>query len=389
MKIRSMVSDWTPGAEVIGKLIEAGFNAHSSRVNITEGEVAQLKAIDSVEAVKEYRQRARLDGMDSKAVRAFSAVLAEKISAETLQKCELAGLDAYEAALLGRGLAVRGDQAAYLAAFYGDPANRALYPEFVRRQVIETPLRQIGYASVDDIITGREMVGAITQTPSISDTTGPAVNRVAPGANLPTIRMTLSSSQAFLYKVGGAFEIPDEVARRTPLGIAAIFFRRLGQQMDRDLVDLIVETMMAAPTDGGQTATANKLTPLDLLTCASRHEDSGYNPSIILATTTTYETLLDNSALQDPRAYDLVRSRRLAPVAGCEVKKTRTTTSFTARYLLCLDREVTCALLIEAGSELNESDRFIMNQVEAFTFSQVMTPAILLAGGARKLLLKS
>jgi len=385
----SLLREWTPTQAELAKLQSQALRPSSPRVNVTESERAQLGAVNALEAMREYRERAKLQFDDPKAARQFSSVLAEKIDPALLDRVSLAGLDAYDAVLLGRKMAIRGDMAVSLAAFYGNPENRALFPEFVRRQVAEAPLRRIGYAMVDDIISAREMVGAITQTPTISATTGPAVGRVAAGANLPVTRIDFSSSAAHLYKVGGAFEIPYEVAARTPLNIAAIFFRRLGMQMDMDLTDLIVNTMFSGCSDQGDTATSGKITPLDLLKLVSNHEDAGYNPTALLSPPAMYEKILDNPAIQDPKAYDVIRTRRLNPVAGCEVKKVRATTDLGTTYVLAVDRESCASLFIEAGSELSETDKFIINQLDAYTFSMIMTPAVLLAAGARKMHLKS
>ena len=366
--------------------------APAKSVSLTETEIKSIAALDMNGARQEFLERARLAVDDKRVCRSFNDVLTERteaVAAGAVLKAGEAGLDPFELQLYARGLAVRGESAALIGTMFTE-ANRALYPEYIRRQMFEQPIGGLNYAMVDDLIAARETeTGEIGRGVVITSTTGPKKGRVAERAGLPEVTLSMAAVTVTVQKLGCMFKISYEVARRISLNLLGIFISREGRQFQMDLAMWGANTLLDGASDEGETASSGKLTMREVLGLINHHGDAGFQTGLLLYGPTPRDKILDNAEALDPRINDVIISGRLPNWFGVKNRLVSASSQLGTTKLLSVDTSVAMTLAIEAGSDIAEVDADVTTQTWLYPFSVNLAFWVNLAAAARKLAIKA
>ena len=363
------------------------------RVNLTSEEMKKLASMDVKEALREYNSRVRLEADDDKSVKFLAEVLAERMEVEVpgcTAKLAEANLDAYQGQLYVRKLMVRGEEASLIASMFTE-TERALYPEYIRRILTEAPMVGLGYSVIDDLIAGREIIsGEIGRSLEITSATGPKMKKIAEGAGFPKVTISMAKTTVTVHKHGVEFDLTREVERRATLNLLSIFLRRKSVEFQKDLAIFAANTSLDGATSGGTTAVSGKITSQEFVMCRRKHAHKGYNASVILYGETVDEALVTgNPEIWNPLSSKILLTGQLPNLAGARNLFIPETSDLSTDKLLYIDTTANLIMVVEAGSELAESDYFAQTQTYAYTYSINFALWVMLAAAARKLTVKA
>lgn len=167
-------------------------------------------------------------------------------------------LDAFDIALLSKGIIVKdnlefGIQSSSMMTFFTTNENRALFPEFIIRQ-----LRQIsGMPSIiNDLVastrvingdSARQIVLDLSNTPAgQKNKQALKKRRIAEGANIPVAELKLGEIAIKIYKYGIGVKATYEVLRRTTIDMFRKQMELVSLQASYDEVGAVIEVI----TDG-------------------------------------------------------------------------------------------------------------------------------------------
>lgn len=215
---------------------------------------------------------------DSAAVKglSLSSYLNEKYTkeVESFNKTHNSELDAFDIALLSKGIIVKDDlqygvQSSSMMAFFTTNDNKVLFPEFIVRQ-----LRQIsGMPSIINELVGatRTITGDTMKQVvlDLSDTPAGKKNkqalskrRIAEGANIPVATLKLGEVAIKIYKYGIGVKATYEVLRRTTIDMFRKQMELVSVQASYDEVGAVVDVILNG--DGNSNpATIYKATELN------------------------------------------------------------------------------------------------------------------------------
>lgn len=165
-------------------------------------------------------------------------------------------LDAFDIALLSKGIIVKdnlqfGIQSSSMMTFFTTNENRALFPEFVIRQ-----LRQIsGMPSIINsivastrVITGdsaKQVVLDLSKTPAGSkNKQALQKRRIAEGANIPVATLKLGEIAIKIYKYGIGVKATYEVLRRTTIDMFRKQMELVSLQAGYDEVGAVIDVIL-------------------------------------------------------------------------------------------------------------------------------------------------
>lgn len=165
-------------------------------------------------------------------------------------------LDAFDIALLSKGIIVKdnlefGIQSSSMMTFFTTDENRALFPEFIIRQ-----LRQIsGMPSIiNDIVASTRVItgdSAKQVVLDLSDT--PAGNknkkalkkrRIAEGSDIPVATLKLGETSIKIYKYGVGVKATYEVLRRTTIDMFRKQMELVSLQASYDEVGAVIDVVL-------------------------------------------------------------------------------------------------------------------------------------------------
>lgn len=164
-------------------------------------------------------------------------------------------LDAFDIALLSKGIIVKdnmefGIQSSSMMAFFTTNENRALFPEFIIRQ-----LRQIsGMPSIiNDLVASTRVINGDSAKQivlDLSNTPAGAKNkqalkkrRIAEGANIPVAELKLGEVSIKIYKYGIGVKATYEVLRRTTIDMFRKQMELVSLQASYDEVGAVIEVI--------------------------------------------------------------------------------------------------------------------------------------------------
>lgn len=165
-------------------------------------------------------------------------------------------LDAFDIALLSRGIIVKdnmefGIQSSSMMKFFTTDENRALFPEFIIRQ-----LRQIsGMPSIINdlvastrVITGdsaKQVVLDLSNTPAgQKNKKALKFRRIAEGANIPVAELKLGETSIKIYKYGIGVKATYEVLRRTTIDMFRKQMELVSVQASYDEVGAVIDVIL-------------------------------------------------------------------------------------------------------------------------------------------------
>lgn len=167
-----------------------------------------------------------------------------------------ANLDAFDIALLSKGIIVKdnlefGIQSSSMMTFFTTNENRALFPEFIIRQ-----LRQIsGMPSIINdlvastrVITGdsaKQVVLDLSNTPAgQKNKQALKKRRIAEGANIPAATLRLGETSIKIYKYGIGVKATYEVLRRTTIDMFRKQMELVSLQASYDEVGAVIDVIL-------------------------------------------------------------------------------------------------------------------------------------------------
>lgn len=165
-------------------------------------------------------------------------------------------LDAFDIALLSKGIIVKdnmefGIQSSSMMTFFTTDENRALFPEFIIRQ-----LRQIsGMPSIiNDLVASTRVITGDSARQVVLDLSGtPAgeknkkalkYRRIAEGANIPVATLKLGEVAIKIYKYGIGVKATYEVLRRTTIDMFRKQMELVSIQASYDEVGAVIDVIV-------------------------------------------------------------------------------------------------------------------------------------------------
>jgi hypothetical protein len=212
--------------------------------------------------------------------------------------------------------------------------------------------------------------------------------RVGETADIPETRIATREQSVYLHKYGRAVRISYEAIRRQPIDRVAMLVARIAIQADTDKLSTAIDTLVNG--DGnGNAATVVNLTTLDPATTANNMTLTAWinfiqqfpNPyaltTVLGRTAATTALMVLNVGTANTMLAELHSTlgigalRPINPELSGTVA-VGTTNDAPASKLIGFDRRFALEQLVEAGADINETMRWILNQTEVLTLSEVV-----------------
>lgn len=299
-------------------------------------------------------------------------------------------LDAFDIALLSKGIIVKdnlefGIQSSSMMAFFTTNENRALFPEFIIRQ-----LRQIsGMPSIINdlvastrVITGdsaKQIVLDLSNTPAgKKNKQSLKMRRIAEGANIPVAELKLGETSIKIYKYGVGVKATYEVLRRTTIDMFKKQMELVSLQASYDEVGAVIDVILNGDgntnsatvytaTDLNADATAGKLDEVTLVKFLVKQAPFNYDTLIVDEEIYTQicTILLDKNltnAINPKVAFEFPQGllNNLRVIYSEDLGLT----SDSKHQIIGLAKNYAIEKTIEAGSMINEVSKTVENQTQ-------------------------
>ncbi len=295
-------------------------------------------------------------------------------------------------------------------AFLRTEENKALFPEYTARTVVnrmrEFPLYKHLVATRTPI-DSNVYKGAYIDMDEPKNKKATQMRRIVEAADIPLAKITPGKKSVEFYKYGRGLEVSYEVLRRSTLDLVRVWLEEVADSAAENKAGEIITTIIEG--DGNSNA-APVHKASDLVSGTSKvtrdvwvrfmlnfYRNGGADTVVanidgllqvlsVLYPTTAVAGVMDellanglNVSVQMPQnlisTVTLLYSPDVPKVGGKEA-------------IIGLNRARTIAELVEAGSMISEADRFIRNQTEIFTVSENSGFMKLTKNGARILTLE-
>lgn len=212
--------------------------------------------------------------------------------------------------------------------------------------------------------------------------------RVGEAADIPETKIATRERSVYLHKYGRSIRVTYEALRRQPIDRVAMLIARVALQADVDKTATALDTLVNG--DGnGNAATVINLTTADPTTTANNMTLAAWiyyimafaNPyalTTILAQQGPATSLMTinvgtaNTMLAQLRSQlGIGGLRPINPELSGDIA-IGTTTDAPANKLVGFDRRFAIEQLVEANADINETMRWIINQTEVLTLSEVV-----------------
>jgi hypothetical protein len=300
-------------------------------------------------------------------------------------------LDAFERQLKEQGIIAKslyekGIYADPVEAFYRTSESQVLFPEYIARQVREAIVQD----TVLPYLIGQNTIiqGDTYRTFYVEDQPeATRKKRVTEASELPRAKIVGKEQTVKIYKFGRAIEASYEAIRRMQIDMLALHVRRIAIQAAKDKAEEVITVIKdgdgnnnAAPvlklTDLDSGATAGTLSAKGFLAFLMEFEPFPCN-TLIAAKDAFLQIALTN--IPNLSTADLLRLLAQGASAGI---------SFTAPQLPSgqfrlfwnstvdsmkvhgINSQYAIEQVTEAGSDIQESDRFITRQTQVLTISE-------------------
>jgi hypothetical protein len=334
------------------------------------------------------------------------------------------GLDAYERQLMVANIRTKGDDHTYFAddmgAFERTQEHKALFPEWVRRQWHQAKKLQTtrapsynaaDYAEgtatrpyVDDLMVRytqlqpavplaeliavtTNIIGNAYRSTRFNDVTAQKRTvRVAEGAPISRVKLSTSENTLRFGKFGRAIETTYEEIRRLRIDVMALHIQLMAIQAEVDEVAAVIDVIVNGDGNSGTAAPVYNLTTLD--------------PAAVVGTLTTKAWLAFKQVFLNPYSLttalmtDAVEIQlRLLNLGSANIPlamfnttaglgdlnpindrladgvRVGVTADAPASKIVGIDRRFAVERVVEIGSDIQESARFIENQTNLMTMS--------------------
>lgn len=368
----------------------------------------------------ELSRRARQEGIT------LSALLEREDPSDPQERRD--GLDAFGRLVRAAGIVTTSDPyggwyADPLEAFASNEERRALFGEWVDRQwrqaqgLYPNNRAQTQYLSTDYLagsvtrpyeddarlrqqqvepaIPLSEVVAITTQIDGedyralrLTEPAADAVRliRTAEAAELPRVRIASAAVAIRLHKFGRAIEASYEVLRRQRIDLIAVHIRRIAIQSQVDQVAAALDVAVNGDGNSGTAATNHNLTALDPAAVAGTLTLKGWmafrgkftNPYAMTVAFAREDMALQVELLSVGTANVLLASAGAALGVGRTSRINQSlsdgvrmgiTTDAPANKIVGMDSRFGIERVVENGSVINESERWILRQVETLTMS--------------------
>jgi hypothetical protein len=223
--------------------------------------------------------------------------------------------------------------------------------------------------------------------------------RIPEGAEIPRTRIATRQQVVYLQKYGRAIESTYEALRRVPIDLVAILLARIAIQADEDKVGTITDVIINGDGNANTSALNVNLTALDPATTANNMTLTSWLAYLLkfsgpyrLTTVLTQEAsalklLTVNAGTANPFMSQVTSDFGMGAItpmnpAFAGAVRLGTTTWAPANKLVGFDSRFTVQRLLEAGADISETQRWILNQTEVLTVTEVEGYAIMDANGA-------
>lgn len=299
-------------------------------------------------------------------------------------------LDAFDIALLSKGIITRdnyeyGIQSSNMMAFFTTNENRALFPEFIVRQ-----LRQISAmpSIINSIVastrtitgdTAKQIVLDLSNTPAgEKNRKALKYRRIAEGADIPVATLKLGEMSIKIYKYGIGVKTTYEVMRRTTIDMFRKQMELVSMQAGYDEVGAVIETILKGDgnTNPAKVYKASEINPdskegkLDEITLIKfLVEQAPFNYDTILVDKEIYAQvctiLLDKNLTNaiNPKVnftFPQGLLNNISVIYSEDLEKT----SDGKHQIIGLAKNYAIEKTVEAGSIINEVSKTVENQTQ-------------------------
>lgn len=223
--------------------------------------------------------------------------------------------------------------------------------------------------------------------------------RVPEGAEIPRTKIATRQQVVYLQKYGRAIESTYEALRRVPIDMVAILIARIALQAEEDKVGTIADVIINGDGNSGTAAQNVNLTTLDPATTANNLTllawmayllkfPGPYRLTTVLAQDTAALKLLTvNAGTANPYMSQVASNFGMGAITPINpefsgaVQLGRTTWAPASKFV-GFDARFTVERVVEAGADISETQRWILNQTEVLTITEVEGYAIMDANGS-------
>ena len=213
------------------------------------------------------------------------------------------------------------------------------------------------------------------------------MKRVTESAHLPKAKLRTRQQEVKIHKHGRAIEASYEVIRRQQIDMLALHIRRFGIQASKDKIAEVIDVLVNG--DGNNnSATELTLTSLDSNAAAGTLTAKGWIKFLMEFEEFACDTIIADKEsflqilLTDLGTYtaaDILRLLGQGATSGVSLSVPQLPNqsinlfwnkTVAADTVIGLNKQYAIEQVTEAGSEINEADKFITNQTEVLTISE-------------------
>ena len=319
------------------------------------------------------------------------------------KKLAEAGLDGYEAALCYLGLPVKNDYsrkislAATNETFQTYPGTRLMFPQVIdsvlkwgsNQDYLENVAALVGNSRT---ISGTEMISVVAD----SDEDAEGTFLIAEGADIPVRKIKSSEYAVKMYKHGSGYEVTYEFDRRAAIDIMVPYVSRINRRLELSKVALATQILIngdgahaAAPVakqsemapKGNAEHKAGKLAYGGILAWLVDRAGNGAHAPIDTVVG-NYDMYLQWMLMFTPTLSGISQAEAMAKVGGVDLStagipgmfvpiKFALSSTVPAGKLIGFTKAETLEELVEAGSQISESERAIKNQKITYVKTEV------------------
>jgi len=301
-------------------------------------------------------------------------------------------LDAFQRQLKRLGIVTKsifekGIYADPVEAFYRTSESPVLFPETIARQVREA----ISQDTILPYLIGQNTIikGDAYRTFYVEDQPEKQrKKRVTEASELPKAKIVGKEQTVKIYKFGRQIEASYEVIRRMQIDMLALHIRRIAMQTSKDKVEEIINVVIngdgnnnAAPelklkVDLDAGATAGTLTAKGLLAFLMEYDPFPVN-TLIAAKDAFIQLVLTN--IPSLSTADLLRLLAQGTAGGVTLNAPQLpngavrlfwNTNVPSLKVLGINSQYAIEQVTEAGSDIQEADKFITRQTQVLTVSE-------------------
>ena len=378
---------------------------------------ASAKSIEEVLAnlKADSKEASRQAGLDlAAAAKEYDLTLADYLryainleASEEGKKYAEAGLDGFEATLAYLGLPVKNDPSKKASlvstneTFKTYPGTRVMFPAVIdnvlrwssNQDYLENVAALVGNSRT---ISGTEMIQVVAE----SDEDAEGSFLVAEGTDIPVRTIKTSETAVKMFKHGSGYEVTYEFDRRAAIDIMVPYVSRINRRLELSKVALATQVLIngdgakghgAAPiikqsdmykkvNGASATAPTNKIDFSSILAWLVDRAGSGAHAPIDTVIG-NYDMYLQWMLMFTPTLQNQSQVEAMAKVGGPSVTaalpglfvpiKFALSSTVPAGKLIGITKAETLEELVEAGSQISESERAVKNQKIVYVKSEV------------------